>query len=236
MFARYAYAPNALGYCGPPLGATLRDGTVDQVRAAAAGFSGAWPYLRVLSALTGIADPLDHRLVESYWLGGGVGAGVDPREFLDELLAIIGSQAGRYWSHLTPELAGEAAGNHCFHVFGVYPWTRFLGRGSNEHPLGVLDNCRITWGTVVSRTGDDVEVRCRRLVCDGEALALSQPSVRLLDVWADGYSAVPDVAVGDEVAVHWGRLCGRLDPQQIRALSESTDRQLRVTSRRLAHV
>lgn len=236
MFARYAYAPNALGYCGPPLGATLRDGTVDQVRAAAAGFSGAWPYLRVLSALTGIADPLDHRLVESYWLGGGVGAGVDPREFLVELLAIIGPQAGRYWSHLTPELAGEAAGNHCFHVFGVYPWTRFLGRGFNEHPLGVLDNCRITWGTVVSRTGDDVEVRCRRLVCDGGALALAQPSVRLLDVWADGYSAVPDVAVGDEVAVHWGRLCGRLDPQQIRALSESTDRQLRVTSRRLAHV
>jgi hypothetical protein len=236
MFARYAYAPNALGYCGPPLGATLRDGTVDQVRAAAAGFSGAWPYLRVLSALTGIADPLDHRLVESYWLGGGVGAGIDPREFLDELLAIIGPQAGRYWSHLTPELAGEAAGNHCFHVFGVYPWTRFLGRGMDEHPLGVLDNCRITWGTVVSRTGDDVEVRCRRLVCDGGVLALAQPSVRQLDVWADGYSAVPDVAVGDEVAVHWGRLCGRLDPRQIRALSQSTDRQLRVTSQRLAHV
>ena len=35
MFARYAYAPNALGYCGPPLGATLRDGSVDEVRRAA---------------------------------------------------------------------------------------------------------------------------------------------------------------------------------------------------------
>ena len=75
MFARYAYAPNALGYCGPPLGATLRDGSVDEVRSAATRFSGAWPYLRVLSELTGIADPLDYRLVESYWLGGGVGAG-----------------------------------------------------------------------------------------------------------------------------------------------------------------
>ena len=41
MFARYAHAPNALGYCGPPLGATLRDGSVDDVRAAAAKFSGA---------------------------------------------------------------------------------------------------------------------------------------------------------------------------------------------------
>ncbi|WP_254893598.1 DUF6390 family protein [Mycobacterium malmoense] len=235
MFARYAYAPNALGYCGPPLGATLRDGSADEVRRAATTFSGAWPYLRVLSALTGVADPLDYRLVESYWLGGGIGAGLDPQDFFDALLAVIGPQAGRYWSHLTAGLVREAAANHCFHVFGVYPWTRFLGRGMDEHPLGVLDNCRITWGTVVSRDDKDVEVMCRRLVYDGQALALSEPSACVLDVWADGYSAVPDVAVGDEVAVHWGRLCGRLSPEQVRALTDSTDRQLRVTSQRLAH-
>lgn len=239
MFARYAYAPNALGYCGPPLGATLRDGSVDDVRTAATKFSGAWPYLRVLSELTGIADPLDYRLVESYWLGGGIGADLEPGQLLDALLAIIGPQTGRYWSHLTPELACEAAGNHCFHVFGVYPWTRFLGarNGSmDEHPMGVLDNCRITWGTVTSRTRGNIEVLCRRLCWDGHALTLSEPSVRPLDVWADGYSAVPDVAVGDEIAVHWGRLCGRLQPEQVRALADSTDRQLRVTSRRLAHI
>ncbi|WP_293339035.1 DUF6390 family protein [Mycobacterium sp.] len=239
MFARYAYAPNALGYCGPPLGATLRDGSVDEVRVAAKGFSGAWPYLRVLSRLTGIADPLDYRLVESYWLGGGVAADLDPQAFFDALLAIIGPQAGRYWSHLTPHLAREAAGNHCFHVFGVYPWTRFLGRNGgsmDEHPLGVLDNCRITWGTVVSRDGDDVEVVCERLLWDGRALTLSQPAPRRLDVWADGYSAVPDVAVGDEVAVHWDRLCGRLSAGQVGALTEATNRQLRVTSQRLARV
>ncbi|WP_255378675.1 DUF6390 family protein [Mycobacterium sp. E3339] len=236
MFARYAHAPNALGYCGPPLGATLRDGSVEEVRRAATRFSGAWPYLRVLSTLTGIADPLDHRLVESYWLAGGVGADLDPQEFFGALLAIIGPHAGRYWSHLTPELAPEAAANHCFHVFGVYPWTRFLGRGMDEHPLGVLDNCRITWGTVLSRDQDRIEVRCRRLVLDGEALALSEPSPRVYDVWTDGYSAVPDAAAGDEVALHWGRLCGRLSPGQVRALSDATDRQLRMTSNRLARV
>ncbi len=236
MFARYAYAPNALGYCGPPLGATLRDGSVDEVRKAATGFSGAWPYLRVLSELTGIADPLDYRLVESYWLGGGVGAELDRQDFYDALLAIIGPQAGHYWSHLTPGLACEAAGNHCFHVFGVYPWTRFLGRGMDEHPLGVLDNCRITSATVLSRGGDRVEVLCQRLAWDGQALTVSEPSARVLEVWADGYSAVPDVAAGDRVAVHWGRLCGRLSPQQVQALALSTDRQLRVTSKRLACV
>ena len=130
----------------------------------------------------------------------------------------------------------EAAGNHGFHVFGVYPWTRFLGRGLDEHPMGVLDNCRITWGTVISRAGDDIEVMSQKLIWDGQALTLSEPSARALEVWADGYSAVPDVAVGDEVAVHWGRLCGRLQPDQVRALADSTNRQLRVTSQRLASV
>lgn len=233
MFARYAYAPNALGYCGPPLGATLRDGTVDDVRAAATKFTGAWPYLQVLSKITGIADPLDYRLVESYWLGGGVGADLDPSLFVDELLAIIGPQAGRYWSHLGPNLVGEAAGNHCFHVFGVYPWSRLLGRGLDEHPMSVLDNCRITWGTILSRDGDNVDVSCRRLLWNGHSLGLSEPSPRRLEVWADGYSAVPDVAVGDDVAIHWGRLCGRLRPEQIQALTDSTARQLAVTNHRL---
>jgi len=233
MFARYAYAPNALGYCGPPLGATLRDGAVEEVLRAARGFSGAWPYLRVLSRLTGIADPLDYRLVEAYWLGGGVGAALSGTRFFEALLAIIGPQAGRYWSHLTPYLANEAAGNHCFHVFGVYPWTRLLGRGMDQHPLHVLDSCRITGGTVLSRSGDAIEVLCRRLVLDGRALGLAEPAPRLLDVWADGYCAVPDVAAGDDVAVHWGRLCGRLQPDQVGALAESTDRQLRVTNDRL---
>jgi hypothetical protein len=240
MFARYAHAPNALGYCGPPLGATLRDGSADEVRQAATKFSGAWPYLRVLAKMTGISDPLDYRLVESYWLGGGVGANLDAGEFFDALLAIIGPQAGQYWSHLTPDLAREAAGNHCFHVFGVYPWTRFLGGGgrqiSAEQPLSVLDNCRINWGTVLSRTGDQVEVMCQGLAWDGQVLTLSEPSARVLDVWVDGYSAVPDVAASDEIAIHWDRLCGRLQPDQIRALADSTNRQLHLTNQRLAHV
>ena len=234
LFARYAYAPNALGYCGPPLGTTLQDGPVDAVRKAAATFSGAWPYLQVLSRMTGIIDPLDYRLVESYWLGGGIGAAVDPAEFIAELLAIIGPRAGSYWSYLGPDLACEAAANHSFHVFGIYPWSRLLGRGLDEQPLNVLDSCRITWATVLSRDIDEVAVSCRRLAYTGGRLVLAEPGTRRLAIWTDGYSAVPDVAVGDEVAVHWGRLCGRLTAKQIRALAQSTDRQLRVTNRRLA--
>ncbi len=236
MFARYAYAPNQLGYCGPPDLDALTGGSVERIRAAARRFSGAWPYLRVLSALTGISDPLDYRLVESYWLGGGVGAALDADEFYAALLAVIGPQAGHYWSHLDDELAGEAAGNHCFHVFGVYPWTRFLGRGMDEHPLHVLDSCRITPATVLARHGDHAEVRCQRLEWVCTSLQLSVPTTQTVEVRIEGYSAVPDVQPGESVAVHWGRVCGRLDATHVRDLDDSTDRQLSVTNRRLAVV
>jgi hypothetical protein len=102
--------------------------------------------------------------------------------------------------------------------------------------MGVLDNCRITWGTVLSRDGDGLEVMCRQLILDDHGLALGEPSARRLDVWTDGYSAVPEVAVGDDVAIHWGRLCGRLRPEQIEALADATTRQLAVTNQRLARL
>lgn len=234
MFARYAYAPNQLGYCGPSDKAALTGGSVERIRAAARRFSGAWPYLQVLARMTGIADPLDRRLVESYWLGGGVGANLDSQEFFGELLAVIGPQAGRYWSHLNAELADEAAGDHCFHVFGVYPWSRLLGKVADETPLRILDSCRITAGTVLSRRDDQIEISRQRLVWDGRALGLSDPASDHVAVWVDGYSAVPAVEPGDLVALHWDRLCGRLDAAQVRDLARRTTDQLVVTNRRLA--
>ncbi|CQD23024.1 hypothetical protein BN1232_05835 [Mycobacterium lentiflavum] len=236
MFARYAYAPNQLGYCGPSESAALQGGSRDEIEKAARQFTGAWPYLQVLSRMTGIIDPLDFRLVESYWLGGGVGATLDGRAFADELLDVIGPQAGHYWSHLTADLADEAAPNHCFHVFGVYPWSRLLGKGMDEHPMAVLDNCRISWGTVLSTDGTTAVVQCRRLGWDGSALSLSADSTRRVDIGFEASShGSPAVAAGETVALHWGRVCGRLDTEQVNALASSTEHQLHATNPRLVN-
>jgi hypothetical protein len=67
MFVRYAYPPNALGYCGPDgfrdyaEAGVVDQGLVKQVQA----FSGAWPYLELISSGCGIKDPLDRRVVEA---------------------------------------------------------------------------------------------------------------------------------------------------------------------------
>jgi uncharacterized protein DUF6390 len=233
MFARYAYAPNQLGYCGPQDAGTLFAGSRDQIERAARQFTGAWPYLEVMSRMTGIADPLERELVESYWLGGGIGSDLDPRMFTAQLLAIIAPQAGHYWAHLTEDLANEATPNHSFHVFAVYPWSRLLGAGPNEQPLSVLDDCRISWGTVLSTDGDSVLILTRRLCWTHSALTLSPPETRRVET-RTGTGLDIAVSPGDLVGVHWGRVCDRLTPELVARLKDSTDRQLHATNRRLS--
>lgn len=217
LFARYADAPNALGYCGPPEGIGTTEAAI---RASARRFSGVWPYLQVLARLTGTPDPLDARLVEAYWLGRDLG--VDQTAFGRELLAVLGPRAGAYWSHLSTDLLVEAAPDHGFHVFGVYPWSRLLGAG--PQPLEVLDSCRIRWGTVVGL--DPLTVASPRLTWDGARLGVGEPTVG--PVTGDG------VALADTVAVHWDRLVDVLTPDQAQVLATSTRQRLEVTNARLA--
>src|ERR1700735_2363831 len=149
LFARYAYAPNHLGYCGPADSAALAElastGHTDaDVRAIASRFSGAWPYLSVLAELAGIADPLDERVVRAYWTGSSLLDEVDRPRFWRNLLdRIAAAGAERYWTHLKPALIAEAMPTHGFHVFGVYPWTRLLSSSDPWPALHVLDSCRL---------------------------------------------------------------------------------------------
>ena len=248
LFARYAYAPNHLGYCGPGDSASLAElaatgRTEGDVRSIASRFSGAWPYLCVLAEITGIDDPLDDEVVRAYWTGSPLLDAVDRPRFWRKLLdRIAAAGAGRYWAHLTPALLSEAMPTHGFHVFGVYPWTRLLPSADPAAPaaaapgpaLRVLDSCRIRWGRVTAVDRDHAVVRGRRLAWDGRALQLgeeTEDSVRLVDA---GRAFVTDVSPGDWLAVHWDLACDRLEGDELGQLQRWTDWQLAATNARLA--
>jgi hypothetical protein len=236
LFAQYAHAPNALGYCGPQGAAALRAvasgaGADVDVPALARGFSGAWPYQQVLAELAGIDDPLDERVVRGYWTGNELTDEVGNVRFGTALLERIKPQAGHYWGHLTDDLLAEASPTHAFHVFGVYPWSRLLGTGQPE-PLNVLDSCRIGWAEVVATEPEQLLVRMRHLTYDGGVLALGPAVVEHLDQRIDGVSFIDQVAAGDHVAVHWGFACDRLTPEETAHLERWTDWQLEAMRRR----
>jgi hypothetical protein len=239
LFARYAYAPNSLGYCGPADTAALFElaatGHTDaDIAPIAARFSGAWPYLTVIAELTGVEDPLDERVVRAYWSGGPLLDAVDRTTFGTRLLGRISTEAGHYWTHLTTDLLSEAAPTHCFHVFGVYPWSRLLTSGAPGQPLQVLDSCRIRWGRIVSTRDDRAVVRARSLTWDSRQLGLGperEESVRLTE---GGRGFVSQPRPGEWVAVHWGWVADRLTDTELGYLRRWTNWQLTATNARLA--
>ncbi len=227
MFARYAYPPNVLGYCGPDDASTLlsRDAPDTDARIArhAREFEGAWTYLALIAASAGIADPLDERVVEAYWVGNELLDEIDQGAMLDELRRRFVGQNDAGWIPGPP--------HHGFHVFTIYPWVRLLRRDANRSvAVSVLEQCRIRWGRVLAVEGERVRVLTHPLVFADGVLRLG-PAREQTAAWSiDGVSVLPSLAVGDHVALHWDWVCDVLDDRQRKELEARNDEQLAATN------
>ena len=232
LFARYAYPPNVLGYCGPDRAGELLDRVAHladdpDLRALDRGFDGAWPYLELIAQAVGVDDPLDPLVVEAYWIGNHLLDGVDPEQLHAAMEERFHGRVNRtQWATMADSIPFDSAPTHAFHVFAIYPWVGLLRSGWVAEPLQVLDRCRIRWGRV-RRLGDGrAIVRSRPLAWDGQELTLA-PSTDEEAVYAvDGLSLAPGLAVGDWVSLHWEWVCDRLTPTQLKALRDRTRHQL----------
>ena len=262
LFARYAYPPNELGYCGPAdaagmLRAISRDGATDGVDPVdpahqadpvdlaheadpvdlverARDFDGAWVYLELLAEAAGVEEPLDPRVVEAYWVGNDLLDRLDQARFERHVRARFDAQvAGRWRSLEVTTGPAHPCANHSFHVFEVYPWVGLLHSGSTT-PVRVLDQCRIRWGTVLRIDGDEVVVRSQPLVWDGRALALGPARQERARWSAGGHALAHNLRPGQQVSLHWDWVCDVLTPAARRALGHYTAGQLAATNTWLA--
>jgi Family of unknown function (DUF6390) len=236
MFVRYAYPPNALGYCGPDgfrdyaEAGVVDQGLVKQVQA----FSGAWPYLELISAGGGIPDPLDRRVVEAYWVGNSLLDRVALGQLGDSMAERFRKQVGNKFQFLAEGVLAGGVPHHSFHVFGVYPWVGLLGNDRmTTHALSVLDRCRVRWGKVVAVLGDQATVESRPLLWDGRLLTLGEPVPETARLALNGLPG--GVAAGDWVALHWDWVCDKLTDRQLRALRGYSQRHLDMVNHRVEH-
>jgi hypothetical protein len=233
-FARFAYPPNVLGYCGPAADRELLERTAGgaddpDLRRLARSFDGAWPYLELIAHANGLADPLDARVVESYWVGGPLLDRITAAQLADSLERFAG-RAGGWWDLLTDPLDRGARPHHSFHVFAVYPWVGLLRAGHVEKPLQVLDRCRIRWGTVLEVSNGHAVVSSRPLTWDGRSIGYGPQRPETVRHADDGYSLVGGLAPGNVVAMHWDWVCDRLDGGRLERLQRATARTLRAVN------
>ncbi len=211
-FARYAFPPNELGYCGPVgARAMLAPGAEAEIELRARQFEGAWVYLEFLAEAMGESDPLATEVVEGYWLGSDLISTLPSAELLRKLINRFGDQPGGTWR----EAAVRARAHHSFQVYEVYPWAAMLQKGLAAGPaIGVLDGCRIRAGTVDSVEGEWVSVSASQLHWDGERLAPAEPTTGRARWAIDGESMLDEPAVGDLVSLHWDWVCDVITPAQ----------------------
>jgi len=236
LFARYAYGPNRFGYCGPDDSDELLEaGAAGQdrvLRALALRFEGAYPYLALIARSSGIVDPMDRRVVEAYWLGSDLlrtvrassfGASIDER-FRDRVRPAD-------WRWLATKPLDGAKPVHAFHVLDVFPRVGLIRGGHIDGVLQVMDSCRIRWGRVLERIGDQLVVSATRLELKDGQLRHGTPGIERVQAWRDATGFIDPPEPGDVVSIHWSWACDRLDQRQLANLIAWTDRQLAIANR-----
>lgn len=233
LFARFAAPPNVLGYCGTD----DHDGLVGHLRAGLDGpelvelcksFEGAWPYLELIAHSTGVRDPLDPRVVEAYWIGGGLLERVPGRAFSEHLEGRFRDRTARTeWPWLAAKPRDGAIPHHSFHVLEVMPRIGMLRAGQVAGILPAIGQCLVRPATVAGIEGDRLLVDARPLVLDGGRLTLGPP------VRESVAGGGPAMAVGDRTAVHWGWSCGPLTIEQHRTLDRTVLRGIERANRTL---
>jgi len=236
LFARYAYPPNRLGLCGPDDAPGLLHGAAEgaerRLRELALGFEGAYPYLRLIAEASGIADPLDARVVDAYWIGSELTAAVRPRamhrDLGDRFRPRMTTDA---WRWLEAALAGGSRPVHAFHVLEIFPRIGLLRGGRVDPMVETIDACRIRWGRVREVAGDRLVVDARRLELIDGRLRLGAARTEEAMAWRGPDALLDGVIPGDWVSLHWGWACDRLRPTALARLAAWTDAAVRSANR-----
>jgi hypothetical protein len=233
-FARYAFMPNKLGYCGGDDNRTLfeycaANHTDPGLVVILQKFEAAYPYLRLIARSNNIPDPFDVRVVEAYWLGNELLDRVEIARFYDSLRERFGKRLdARTLNLLLSKVPGGARPFHSFHVFDVH--SRI---GAHTHSLETMEKCRIGWGQVKAIENGHLVVVHRPLVLADGKLRLGELTTKKVLRQIDHTGFVNDCQPGDWVSTHWDWACEKLTTVRVQNLEKYTSYHLNLANQTL---
>lgn len=225
--ARYAFAPNFYHYCGPETAGVFGDYVTESMADGKlveylAQFETLYPYLKSIAMANKITDPLDPRVVEAYWVGNSLLNSVTPKQTFDSLT--IGQnlhkrldEKSKRW--LFPKIDRQAKLHHSFHVFNIFTRT---GHRMVAHTTETMDQCRIGWGAIInhkSQINNDkmITIKSQRLVYKDGKLQFEACERSVINPVEE-----LTLKVGDLVSFHWGYVCEKITPAQMKRLEKLT--------------
>ncbi len=226
--AKYSFMPNRIGGCGIQgrtndifgyVTENVQDKGLEELLET---FEVAYPYIKFIAHENGIQNPFDARAVEAYWIGNELLDKVDKFKFYRWCHDRYKKQADpKILKLLVGKVPMGALPHHSFHVFNSYL------RGHNFNPvIKYLNECRISSGKILKISDKQVEVETDEIILGLGGLEFSGPIKRKVLTKIKGKSFVPDLKVGDYVSIHWGWVCDKMTPQQVKNLKFYSQKQL----------
>lgn len=228
LACRFALPPNSLGYCGQDSAPEkfkrcVISNECEGVEEEISKFIVFYPYLKTISEITNL-PVFSYKVIESYCLGNELLRKVKSHHY-EILLKNFAEQGVPDW--LIQELRQKPPKlfipHHLFQVLHVG-----VGRASGAVPFNTdtINQCMIRWGKVrkIAENEATIELNSLKETGQGYELTMSQETHPIIPEF------VPDLRIGDTVAVHWKQVIKKLTPDEEKNLTYWTKKTLKVLS------
>lgn len=256
LFAKYAFAPNKLRYCGPGENRAIfnycvanqsDEGLIELLK----GFEGAYPYLQLIAHANKIKDPFDEKVVEAYWIGNNLLKNVTTKDFHQQIKNRFSKKLSpNMMKWLLPKPAVGAKPHHSFHVLDVYTKTGLIRSGIKTNVMETINNCLILPGKIIKIPNNKHQMtnksqyqnfnyRNNLTIQQYNNVTIKyQPIILKNGKLAFGELATKEVIslfinpqVGDYVSFHWGNVCDILSPRQLKNLQSWTQYHMEIANK-----
>jgi len=237
--AKHAFMPNSLGYCGPDERGQIQrelegNRSDDALVQTLQRFEAAYPFLKLIARSSG-RDVFDYSVPEAYWIGNRLLDLVPVSDFYSFSHHEIKGRDPEKVREVFKQLDGVAPPHHTFYVMSTYATTAVpdgpnVSNEARRKIAEVVDNCRISWGTVREVGKDELQVKVRRVTVDDGGLSLTGPVVKKVR-YNPEVRPFGTVKEGDVVSIHWNYACDVLTPRQTGNISKYTHSDISLINR-----